>query len=164
MAADTSISKLSLERRADIIFKKMILDCDTKEGIKYSIAGAVFNNQVTKLSEEAYKIIKKKYLKNLHANFFFSNRTYSDLRIEHVVPVEFIYRAFKEKLDNGTLTKDFIENSLNKAFIALITPDEDKLLNKAKFRNTMPAGFTLDGHMDPLVRYSKSGIVMHQWP
>ena len=67
-------------------------------------------------------------------------------------------------MKRAKLTKNFIENSLNKAFIALITPDEDKLLNKAKFRNTMPVGFTLDDNMDPLVRYSKSGIVMHQWP
>lgn len=163
MAADTSISKLSLDKRADIIFKKMILDCDTKEGIKYSIAGAVFDNQVTNLSEEAFKVIQAKYSENLHTNFFFSNRTYQDLRIEHVIPVEFIYQAFLDKLKANTLSKDFILQVIQRACIALITPEEDKLLNKAKFRKSMPAGFNIEKD-DPFIRYQKSGILMHQWP
>lgn len=163
MAGDTSLQHLSRERVADIILKKILLDCDSKEGLKYTISGAVYNSEVTNVSKAAYNLLKEKYSKNLHSNYFLLKDTHKDFRVEHVIPVEFLYQFFMSKKQEGTLSKQLILDTLDEAAIAIITLEEDKALNKAGLRKQMPSSFEIFKH-DPFNRYKQAGILMHRWP
>lgn len=92
-------------------------------------------------SKEAYEKVK--------------NNDFTNLVYEHMIPKN-IYQneIFKLNIANK-LTKDMLFNILNKYWhIAIITKDQDKLLNDAKLRIKMPD----NNHNNIFARYDKAGI------
>lgn len=97
-------------------------------------------------SKEAYEKLK--------------NNDFTNLVYEHMIPKN-IYQneIFKLNIANK-FTKDILFNILNKYWhIAIITKDQDKLLNDAGLRTKM-----LDSNHDNIfTRYDKVGIKVFSW-
>lgn len=87
-----------------------------------------------------------------------------NLTKEHTIPVNVIVEHLAS-LSDDKLTTDYLADFIEKVSgLALITKDEDKLINNFSLRSTLPSDTVIDnilnGSVPHYVRYEKAGIII----
>jgi len=164
MAWDITLSNETPRHQAEIVLAKFKVR-DTKSSIKFTLGGLAVKPVCEHVSEAAYEYLDK-YMPSLITDQGIIYGYYdSNIRIEHVIPTEIVYRHLEEMWKDGSLSLEYIENLIkNRLTCAIITKGEDDRLTDAHLRSSMAVDEEWDFDRDDVfVRYNKVGIRMHTW-
>ena len=125
----------------------------------YSVGGPWLNsNGRPRWLNTPHPMLDQELLKSCHAHSKTAKRLIGaggekgDLKLEHSIPISVLGQHL-HRLENES-----IENFLREYYaVAVITADEDKLLNEHGFRRRMP-----NGEFSAMARYDAGGIEMVQ--
>lgn len=131
-----------------------------KDLFKYALGGSLLQPRLRHMSEGAWQLWKKNWPKDVFDDGV-KLCHHDNSTIEHVVPIEVMYRWLVDNKDKISLLD--IENALKRCPVAIILKTEDALLNGAKLTKTMPGKIFDPLSGDPFSRYKVVGIKMHQF-
>jgi len=125
----------------------------SRENVKFIIGGIADKRIYKYFSRGAYEVLLEKAPQNITRD----GVLYSDslgLRREHMIPNKFVLDYLFANKD--TITVEEIQNIMQLLNCALITLEEDKLLNNVHLRTRMPAGWNFGD--SELARYEVAGL------
>ena len=185
MGWDTSLRGQKTDREIAELLLALFKCGQTKVGICYTLGGVYVEEAFSRVSKKALEVIKKNAEAKI--NKWASVRILNDrvlyaefpkirkmeggkqvidkerrVTIEHVIPVDALYRELARRFEKSELTAEYIESLIPKMQVALIRDDENALLNK-KHKSTMPAGWWTSKELDPLDRYREAGLGDDIW-
>ena len=164
MAWDVTLCSETPRHQAEIVFAKFNIK-DTKSSIKFSLGGLAVKPHCKHVSHEAFNYLRDKMPKLITDDGVIYGSLDSNLRIEHVIPTEIVYRHLEKMMENKTLTLEYMEHLIKDRLVcAIITKSEDDRLTDAHLRSSM----SIDGEWDfdngdIFERYKRVGIEMHKW-
>lgn len=160
MPYDSSLCYASRKKQIENIFLKMSHSCFSKHDQKYSIGGIA---KVKYVSKQALSMLMSEIEHNpksrLPEKLLGNLARCKGFVFDHSIPVEVIWRWLHSSRDNAT--RDAIEDVISSGAIcyALLSKDEDKLLNAHGLRSKMPDSWNnkLD-NSNVLLRYTVAKI------
>lgn len=139
---------------------------DTKDGTKYSLGGLYVRQHVTLVSKDALDRIRdcdpSAVVPGKGVLYKKINIRNMKVTREHVIPVEALFQHLKEKFEKKTLTERYIRGLMPKLQLALITPEQNKVLNDAGYNRCMPKSWKWSTD-DILMRYWHAGFTDSIW-
>lgn len=155
------------EEIAKIVISRFKSD-DTKVSTKFTIGGLYTTKKIVLCSKEALEALKSDGSKAICSDGLISSKLYrlEKLHItrEHIVPIEALYQNFKKLYEAGKLdVKTLIDVWFPRLKMALITDEQNKMLNRAGFKKKMPEGWWESKNLDPLDRYREAGLDDSIW-
>jgi hypothetical protein len=115
--------------------------------------------KVSNYHSQAHYISKECKINNDSIKNFNKIHKTEKFRLEHIVPRSVLVKLFLSLPEkNEKVVYDFLEKF---AISAIITINEDNLLNTSNLKSTMPDEFYDENHnlyLDPFARYKKVGI------
>lgn len=164
MAWDITLCNETPQHQAEIVLAKFAVS-DTKSSIKFTLGGLAVKPLCRNISEDAFTYLKEHMPHLIEKDGVIYGCYDSNLRIEHVIPTEIVYRHLEKMAENETLTEEYVENLIkNRLICAIITKEEDDCLTDAHLRSSMTVNGEWDfDHGDVFARYNTVGIQMHAW-
>ena len=143
--------------------------CDKfyKDVAKFIISSFAVRSEYRYVSEGVHELLESWGEKNVpeYKRKYTVERYKKNFTNEHTIPTSVIVDYIKNLAENDSkkLTAEFLSDLLKKVSgMALITKDEDKLLNKAHLQRKLPDGVSLDdilsGKKPHYIRYKVAGI------
>lgn len=176
MASDCIISSFKTDKKAKhilFLLNGLMTGQVTKDTFKFALSGAMQKNEITAISEDAYRhLAVTKFIDSKHPNKDYSQYVkagyvktkagmhFPGLISEHVVPTEILYTHLVDNYEKMSQIK--IEKLLDFCNVALITKAEDKRLTAVGFGSKMPEKWSFKIGA-PFARYEEVGIVLHKW-
>lgn len=174
MAWTESVMEVGFKTRGKLLFDFLQMKpedkkCDKfyKDVAKFIISSFAVRSEYRYVSEGVHELLESWGEKNVPEY----KRKYTDKRFkenfihDHTIPTSAVVDYLQNLIENESekLTADFLENFFKKVSgIALITKDEDKILNKAHLQRKLPDGVSLDdilsGKKPHYIRYKEAGI------
>ena len=169
MAWATKFRDVSFLKRADFLKKYIKLRSDDadieepyEEVFKFIVGGLYVCNKYRYISEGAVALLKKNNMPPYITPKKSTNVPCKGLRHEHTIPMN-LTADYLLSLNYNNITVESLAKILEKiAGIALITEEEDGLINSAGLQTTLPNGITVDdivnGKAKHSARYDTVGI------
>lgn len=146
---------------------------DVKWFVKCAILNKIYISEgVYAMGEQAWKrsnTSRRKEILQIIENEGYATHKEIDLekcrkgiRFEHMVPFNVVLPVLKEMFEQQQLTPELFQKIRSKLNICFVTPDEDRVLNKA-FRQEMPDKTDWLNHPnDEFARYDKVGVKIYK--